>query len=96
MKLDSVVLTAILHETVAADQTAPVLAYRNGSNEGDDTLTVPDGTARGAIVSKAIDDSAGYDYFDVDDPFDFFVKTAAVDAGTEAGEAHGVARVLQF
>jgi hypothetical protein len=89
-------IEAVVKETVAADTTAPVISYLNGSNEGDDTLTIPDTTARGAIVTQAVSDANGYDYFDVDDQLDVKVKTAGVDSSSEAGEAYVILRFLAY
>ena len=69
------------------DQTAPVVAYKNGANEGDDTLTIADTTARGAIATQAVDDANSYDVFEAETQLDVYVKTAAADAGSAAGKA---------
>jgi len=89
-------IKGVVETTVAADTTAPVISFLNGSNEGDDTLTIPDGTARGAFVSQAVSDANGYDYFDVDDQLDLKVKTAAADSSSAAGAAHVVLRLLKY
>lgn len=89
-------LKAIVDTTVAGDTTAPKVAYNNGANAGDDELEIPDGTARGAVVSQAISDANGYDYFDVDDQCDIYVETPATDSSSAAGKAHIVARVMEY
>lgn len=59
---------------------ASVATLKNGANSLDDTLTVPDASAVGVVVSQAIADANSYDEFKHDDAFDL-----AVDATPTAG-----------
>jgi len=89
-------LIGITGTVVAADTTAPKVAYKNGDNEGDDTLEIADGSAVGAVTSQAIADANGYDIFDVDDKLDIYTETPAADSSSAAGAAYIVARVMEY
>jgi len=89
-------MKSITGTVVAADTTAPKVAYKNGSNEGDDTLEIADGSAVGAVTSQAISDANEYDYFDVDDKLGIYTETPAADSSSAAGAAYIALRVMEY
>ena len=77
---------AICTVLVDSDTQNAIIEMRNAANILDDTLTIPDETARGEVVTQAVDDAADYDVFGAEDVFDISVTTEATSAGSVAGE----------
>lgn len=78
-------MICVVTTLVAADSISPVVAYKNGSNSGDDTVTLVEADAVGAIKEVAISDANNYDVFDADDQLDIVCSVAAEDSESAAG-----------
>lgn len=84
-------LMFMVEVVVAADTTAPVVEFNRrptiASATGEvalGTLTIPDGTAAGAVIYKDIDPVN----FEVGDELSFELITQGADAGTATGDGY--------